>query len=126
MTVTVLFPCWERPPLAANDRNDRRSGGYRKFNDAKTQARWCIRKARPDAITGPVVATLHYRMPDRIQRDADGLYPTLKAVLDAVVAEGLLPADDWRHVREARIRLHLPTHTDGELWLTLAELWETP
>lgn len=124
MSAVVTFPCWERAPLAANDRNDRRSGGYRKFNETKNQARWCIRRARITPPTGPVVATLHYRMPDRIHRDADGLFPTMKAVLDAAVAEELLAGDDHRYVPEVRIRLYAPTHGNGELWLTLEEVWQ--
>ena len=70
-------------------------------------ARWVIRAAKLHPLDRAQV-TLHYRPPTRRLCDADGLAPTLKVALDALVREGVLPEDDYRHVPIAAIHVHPP------------------
>jgi Holliday junction resolvase RusA-like endonuclease len=121
--VTVPLP-WRKPPLAQNDRRHWRQQ-HRDFQAAKDEAQWAIRAARPGRIDGAEVV-LHYRVPDRRRRDADGPAPTLKAVLDALVAEQVIPDDSWTHVPRVAVQIHPPTPGQRPgMWLTLTRLEET-
>lgn len=124
MSKPILIPLpWPTPPLAQNDRQHWATKA-RAFAQAKTEARWAIRAARVTPIVGAVV-TLHYRVPDRRTRDADGPAPTLKACLDALVDERVLPADDWVCVPACGIRIHPPEKgMPGSLWLQLSDVTE--
>ena len=119
--VTIGLP-WAAPPLTQN--------AVRRMHhhvEAKAKAhllhelRWVIRAAKPHPVIEPCVFTLHYRPGTRRLCDADGLAVTGKVVLDALVHEGVLQADDWRHVRETRQRIHPPlAGMPGTLWLTVS------
>lgn len=112
---------WSRPPLAQNDRDHWRVKAS-KFATAKLQARMAIRAAKVPLIAGAVVK-LHYRVPDNRLRDSDGPAPTLKVVLDALVAEGVLPGDDFRYVPESGVRIHPPAKgLPGAMWAELSEI----
>ena len=80
-----------------------------------------VRAAKPAAVIGAEV-TLHFRPKDKRRRDADGLAPTLKVVLDALVTEGVLPDDSWVHVPAATCRIHPPNGEPAAMWLTLEEV----
>lgn len=121
MTVTIRLP-WEAPPLNQNDRRQHMAKA-RAVKAVIDACRYAIRAQKPQPITEPVVFTIHYRMPNRIRRDCDNLAHLGKACLDAVVLEGVLPADDFRYVTRTAQELHPPSHGDGELWLTLEEVW---
>lgn len=109
---------WTSPPLAQNDRQHW-TAKARAFAVAKDEARWVIRAARVGTLEAAEV-TLHYRIPNNRVRDADGPAPTLKAVLDALVAERVLPGDSWQHVPACGIRLHPPRpKLPAALWVTL-------
>lgn len=74
------------------------------------EARWVIRAAKlkrysPDT---QVIFTLHYRPGTRRACDADGLAPTVKVTLDALVHEGILADDQYLYVPEVRTRIHPP------------------
>lgn len=113
---TIRLP-WAKPPLSLNDRGHTRHSRYGRVVD---EARWTIRAQRHEPITPPVEAVLHWRLPDRRRRDADNLAAVVKAVLDAVVREGLLPDDSWRYVPRIGIELHAPDPARGvAMWLTL-------
>ncbi|HET7407355.1 MAG TPA: hypothetical protein VFJ21_09525, partial [Mycobacteriales bacterium] len=64
---------------------------------------------------------LHFRPADRRRRDADGLFPTLKAVQDALVDEGVLAEDSWVTVPSATCRIHPPTGEPAAMWLELTD-----
>ena len=122
--ITIPLP-WSTPPLTQNQvrRMHYRAEAKAKA-DAKTEARWAIRAAKVRPIVGAEV-TLHYRVPDRRVRDSDGPAPTLKVVIDALVAEGVLPADDWVHVPASGIRFHPPTKgLPGSIWVELTDIHE--
>ncbi|HET7326975.1 MAG TPA: hypothetical protein VFJ14_06765 [Nocardioidaceae bacterium] len=86
------------------------------------EARWTIRAEHPEPFDPPVTVTLHYRPATRRVCDSDGIAPTLKIALDALVREGLLPGDDWRYVTATTQRIHppLPGMPAG-MWLTIRE-----
>lgn len=120
MTHSVTLP-WPRPPLTQNDRRHWRQQ-HRDFQAAKDEARWAIRAARLPQIERAEIV-LHYRVPDRRRRDADGPAPTLKAVLDALVAEQVIPDDAWTNVPRIAVQIHPPAPGQpGLMWLTLQPL----
>lgn len=116
--IVIQLP-WQKPPLAQNDRQHHMVKA-KAFAAAKDDARWAIRAARVAPIVGAVV-TLHYRVPDKRRRDADGPAPTLKAVLDALVAEGVLPDDSWVCVPSCAVVIH-PPQGPPAMWLALTDI----
>jgi hypothetical protein len=115
--MSIALP-WMKPPLVQNDRQHW-AAKAKAFAEVKSAARWAIRAARPRKLQAAEV-TLHYRVPDDKVRDSDGPAPTLKAVLDALVDEGVLPADDWHHVPAVGVRIHPPRpRLPAALWVTL-------
>lgn len=119
MTATIPLP-WTSPPLRQNDRQHHMVKA-KAFATALEQARWAIRAAKPTPVIGADV-TLHYRVPDQRIRDSDGIAPTLKVVLDALVAEQIIPRDDWVHVPHSGQTIHPPTAEGPAMWVTLEEL----
>lgn len=118
--IAIPLP-WTSPPLMQNDRQHWATKA-RAFGSAKNEARWAIRAARVKPIVGAEVQ-LHYRVPDRRVRDTDGPAPTLKACLDALVAEGVLPDDSWVCVPASGIRFHPPVKGVGPaLWIELTKI----
>ena len=118
MSATVVLP-WLKPPLTGNRT---RGNPYARAGEvvlAKSAAIAAVKLAQPAPMVGADV-TLHYRPKDRRRRDADGLAPTLKVCLDAVVACGVLPDDSWVHVPSATCRIHPPEPGQPALmWLEL-------
>lgn len=113
---------WVTPPLTQNQLrrlHPLREAALKKA--AKNEARWAIRAARPRPRIGANV-TLHWRMPDARRRDGDGAAPTLKVVLDALVAEDIIPDDSWVHVPHSGVTCHPPQRKmPGSLWLELRD-----
>lgn len=122
-TLTITLP-WPKPPLTGNRT---RGNPYARANEVKTakqQAAVAIRAARPPQLHGASV-TLVLRLADRRRRDADGLAPTLKVCLDALVAERVLPDDSWTYVPSVTCRIYPPmTDQPAEMWLELSEIQE--
>ena len=110
-----------KPPLTGNYRGTTRFNGFARV---KEQAQWAIRKAKPQPVDAAVVS-LHWRIPDRRRRDADNLGPTLKACLDALVAERVLADDSFRHVPTAACTIHEPNGQPTAMWLELVPIKET-
>lgn len=110
---------WRTPPLSQNDRQHHHVKA-KLVASALEAARWSIRAARLQPLVGAEV-TLHYRVPDRRRRDADNLAVVLKVCQDALVAEGILPRDDWVCVPASGQRIHPP---DGQpaMWLELTSI----
>lgn len=126
--ITIPLP-WLRPPLRANDRRSWQAQ-HRARAEVLDAARYAVRAARITPIVGANVA-LHWRPANNRRQDADGMFPTLKVSVDAVVLEGVLPDDCWVNVPAMTCRIHEP---DGEprIWLELTpppegfKTWETP
>lgn len=119
-TITIPLP-WPKPPLTGNRT---RGNPYARANEvkrAKAEAETAIRAAKVRPIVGAEV-TLHYRPPTRIRRDADGLFPTLKVVQDALVLCGVLPDDSWVCVPAATCRIHEPGAV--AMWVELSKITE--
>lgn len=121
MTGPLVIPLpWERPPLSLNDRLHWRVL-WRRRQDAKEDVRWAIRSVRRRSFAGAEVE-LVWRVPDMRVRDLDNPVATLKPCLDALVAEGVIPADDWRIVRRASVRIEPPSDRPGpSVWLEVIE-----
>lgn len=91
---------------------------------AISEARAAIRAAGVEPRWSANV-TLHYRPGSRRSLDADGLAPTLKCLLDALVKEGILPDDSWVEVPQAAIRIHPPKPgLPGVMWAELTPVEE--
>jgi crossover junction endodeoxyribonuclease RusA len=118
--VTIIPLPWSKPPLTGNRT---RGNPYARANEVKVallEARYAIRDAKPAPMVGANI-TLHFRTKDRRRRDADGMYPTLKAVQDALVLEGVLPDDSWVCVPSATCRIHEPDGIGPAMWVELAD-----
>lgn len=116
----VALP-WTRPPLSLNDRRNWQVQ-WRDSQQAKTEARWAIRAARPTPADRAEV-TLHWRVADNRARDLDNLFATFKPVADALVAEGVLPSDDFRHLVAAETRIHPPEpKMPAVMWLAIRRI----
>ena len=121
--MTVVIPLfWKAPPVTQNDRQHHHVKA-RAVARALAEARLAIRAARVTPILGANV-TLHYRVPDLRRRDADNLAVTLKVAQDALVAEGILPRDDWVHIPRSSQQIHPPSDEGPALWLELEVLTE--
>lgn len=75
-----------------------RSPGYRKWQD---EAGWMLKAAKPGSFTEPVSITLDLCPPDNRRTDADN---RTKAVLDLLVAHGVIPDDSRGFVRSITAR----------------------
>lgn len=111
---------WTKPPITANRVRGNPYAQAAKVENARAIVAHCIQKQRPGVAPTPCAITFHFRPSTRQIRDADGLYPTAKAVIDELVAQGVLAADDWRHVRAVTCRIHQP-EAPAAMWLTITE-----
>lgn len=113
---------WVKPPLTGNRTRGNPYARAAEVKRAHGEAVAAILAAAPTFRAGTDV-TLHFRPADKRRRDADGMFPTLKVVQDALVAAGVLHDDSWVCVPSATCRIHPP---DGEaaMWLELTDLEE--
>lgn len=120
MTTQLIPLNWPRPPLTQNQlRRTHYHAEAAAKKQAITEARWAIREARTKFMPAAIVK-LHYRPGTRRLCDTDGLAPTLKCVLDALVAEGILLDDDYLYVPESGQAITPPLKgMPGALWVEL-------
>jgi hypothetical protein len=118
---TIPLP-WSKPPLTGNRTRGNVYARANEVKQAKADAQRFIRCSDAGPVIGANV-TLHYLPRTKQRRDADGLFPTLKVCLDALVAEGILPDDSWVHVPSATCRIHTPdgAYVGARLWLELID-----
>lgn len=118
-------------PLNANDRGNwqSRAEGVKTWRNAGYVASRTARLPRMDRIR----VALHAVPPTARRRDPSNLMPTQKAVLDGIVAAGLVPDDSQAHVQELMPVLHDPTadYHDRVMkrwrwWLVVDELADEP
>ncbi len=121
MTAITIPLFWPKPPLSQNDRNERTRGGSQKIKRALAEARMAVRAAQVQPVAGCVV-TLHYRVADHRRRDADNLAVVLKVCQDALVAEGVIPRDDWVCVPSSGQKIHPPNGEGSALWVELTDV----
>ena len=115
---------WAIPPITGNRVRGNPYARAKEVAVAHMEARIAINQAKPRAVVGAEV-TLHYRPKNRQRRDADGLFPTLKVVQDALVKAGVLPDDSWVCVPAATCRIHEPIKGEpAEMWVELDVLTE--
>jgi len=111
---------WPTPPITQNQlRRAHYMAEAAMKRQAIADARSAIRAAKATPMDAAIVR-LHYRPGTRRLCDTDGLCPTLKVVLDALVKEGVIPQDNWRHVPESSHRIWRPLPgLPGALWVEL-------
>ena len=113
---------WPRPPATNNQRGNWQADAARRAT-TRQAARWTIRAAHLTPVAGRVNIGIHWRIPDRKLRDPDNLGLTLKGCLDALVDEGVLVSDDWRHVATTSQTIHPPEPgRTAAMWLTIEEV----
>lgn len=127
MSIVIPLP-WSKPPLTGNRTRGNPYARAAEVKTAKAEAVQAIATARPGAVVAANV-TLHFRPPTKRRRDADGMYPTLKVVQDALVLSGVIPDDSWVCVPRSACEIHPPDAALDQLgsppmWLTLDVLKE--
>lgn len=126
MSSHVIRLPFDTPPLTMNQA---RGGGGHWSVQAALKARVhrdvgiVAKHAKIPALRYPVAVNLVQIPKDRRVRDADGLGWTLKAVLDALVAAGVLTGDDSRYVRRTTCEITRSTPA-GCMYVTIVELQE--
>jgi crossover junction endodeoxyribonuclease RusA len=117
---TYLVPLpWLAPPLSLNDHEHWRER-HRKGAAAKTDAHWAIKAARLPKMPAAAVV-LHWRVPNWGRRDLDNMAASLKPAIDALVAAGVVPDDDWRHVVFSASKIHPPQpQQPAAMWLAVS------
>lgn len=102
-TITETFELalpYQRPPLSLNGRLHHMAR-YRITQQIKADAHLLAVAARLPKGCQRIAVTLVYEPPDRRRRDIDNLFATIKPAVDGLVAYGLVPDDDSRHVTTA-------------------------
>lgn len=117
MTTLIPLP-WEKPPLTGNRTRGNVYARAAEVKLAKEQAIVAVARVCRTRLVGADV-TLHFRPKDKRRRDADGLAPTLKVCLDALVLQCVLPDDSWVHVPRVSCEIHPPTDEPAAMWLQL-------
>lgn len=75
----------------------------KRYEDWQKAAQRQIRDQQPERLKGEVAVYVRLRAPDQRARDAGNCD---KAVLDAIVAAGIIPDDSNRHVRRLTFEWH--------------------
>jgi hypothetical protein len=120
--VTVIPLPWSKPPLTGNRTRGNPYARANEVADTKGQAIVAIARVARRPLVGAEVS-LVFRPNDRRRRDADGMFPTLKVCLDALVLQGVLPDDSWVHVPAATCRIDTPVAgVPAAMWLELTNI----
>jgi crossover junction endodeoxyribonuclease RusA len=118
-------------PLNANDRGNwqSRAEAVKTWRNAGYVATRTARLPRLDRVR----VALHAVPPTARRRDPSNLMPTQKAVLDGMVAAGLVPDDSEKYVQELVPVLHAPTDSYQDRvmkrwvwWVVVDELVDEP
>jgi crossover junction endodeoxyribonuclease RusA len=105
-----------RPPLTLNGRLHHMAR-YRITRQVKADVHRLAVAARLPKSCRRAAVTLVYEPPDRRRRDTDNLFATIKPAVDGLVAYGLVPDDDSRHV--ATVCRVGEVVRGGRLWLLI-------
>ena len=119
MSERVALP-WTNPPLTGNRTRGNPYARAKEVGEAKAAAQYAIRDAGVRHFDRATVE-IHMRTKNWHRRDADGLAPTLKVCLDALVLEGVLPDDSFKHVPAVTLAIHPPNGEPASLWLVIEE-----
>ncbi|MCM0622603.1 hypothetical protein [Nocardioides bruguierae] len=123
LPVEIVLP-WKTPPTTANQalRSTKPKARALKVEQLLTEAMWAITAARPAPVHERVLVVLHFRPANNQQRDADGMFPLLKVVQDALVKKAILPGDHFKVAPAATCWIHDPVKgvRDGCMWVELA------
>lgn len=97
---------YDRPPLTANDRYTWQKT-HRIRAKTREQVSWMIVAAHIPSLAR-VEVELRYAPARRRREDADNLHPTLKPVLDELVAAKIVPDDTPAYVASAQCFIDPP------------------
>lgn len=112
---------WTAPGLTQNQlRRMHHMVEARKKAVMLTEAIAAIEAANVDPMPGANVV-LHWRVANRRRLDGDGLAPTLKVCLDALVKAGVLHDDSWVEVPHSGVTIHPPNGEPAAMWVTLTD-----
>jgi hypothetical protein len=112
---------WTAPPLTANQQRRMHHMAEASTKAVMlTQARDCIKAVGVERFDRAVVV-LHWRPATKRRQDPDGLSPSLKVLLDALVHEGVLEDDDFTRVLHVGVTAHQPVPgKPGAMWLSIS------
>ncbi len=97
VTFTLSFD-WPRPPLSLNGR-EKWQAKARKTRMMREAASWASRAARIPLNQAHITVSLSWVVKDRRRRDGgENLAPTLKALIDGLVDDGVVADDDQARV----------------------------
>lgn len=65
---------------------------------------WVVKEQKIKPITSPVAMTYEFWFRDNKRRDPDNYAASAKMLQDGLVKAGILPDDNFNHVRELRIK----------------------
>ena len=86
--------------------NQQRQAHWTKVRQAKAdveQLVWAVvKQSKIQPVDGLVSIRLVWFAPDARERDSDGLYPMMKAVVDGLVKSNILKGDSNKHVYDTR------------------------
>jgi hypothetical protein len=93
----------------------------------KSAAHVMARAAKAPALQRAEI-TVEYQPPDRRRRDPDNYAATGKPLIDGLVAAGVLPDDDGKHVTAVHYRIGpvYPLHPRGRIVLHVREVPNDP
>jgi crossover junction endodeoxyribonuclease RusA len=123
--VTIALP----PGLPVLSLNGRLHWAARnKAAQALKQAAWAIVAGAKVPPMERAVITVEYQPPDKRRRDPDNYAATGKPLIDGLVAAGVLPDDDGKHVAAVRYVIGplYPLHPRGRIILRVREVREAP
>ncbi|MFI5542033.1 hypothetical protein ACIA5H_37290, partial [Nocardia sp. NPDC051900] len=135
---TIIGLPWSRPPLSMNDNGATRGARFaraRKIADIRRDMVTLARKAGLPKGVRYATITLHYRPRDNTPRDTVNLAPTVKALVDGLTPQkvvptkrgfnvhagyGFVPDDSTRHVSTPESVIHRAERgKPGAMWLEL-------
>lgn len=93
---------------------------HRTFQTLKNAAWAMLKNARIPRLERVTVRVV-YDPPDRRPRDPDNLGPTVKPLVDAIVAAGILPSDTSAHVLWAHAEIGLDMRKPSRLRIIITE-----
>lgn len=109
-----------RPVMTSNDQ---RAWTWPKVRQAKQamalQVTHAARAAQIATQSDQIAVRVTWFPKDRIRRDSDSLGPFVKAMLDALVTDGILADDSREHVASVTTAIGTPDKTNPRITVTL-------
>jgi hypothetical protein len=107
----ITLPAGTKLPNANRHRNPMQL--YRLGQQLQSDVRWYARAARIPHGLAKVQVTCYVVIAGKRRLDPANYAPAAKAVVDGLVAEGIIPDDDWKHVTGPDMRVMPGTGHSG-------------